>query len=80
MSISGTPLGTPFKISGTPLLKSEYVCNDVSAFIMSKYAKKDYSLNTLDQSFLDDFEYYLKTVKNQADYHKQGDTKVQEAY
>ena len=45
--------------------KSEYVCTDVAAFIKSKYKKNDYSLNKLDQSVLDDFEYYLKTVKNQ---------------
>lgn len=45
--------------------KSEYVYNDVKDFIISKYGKKDYPLNKLDQSFLDDFEYYLKTVKNQ---------------
>ncbi len=45
--------------------KSEYVCNDVIAFIKSKYGKNDYPLNKLGQSFLDDFEYYLKTVKNQ---------------
>lgn len=45
--------------------KSEYVCADAAAFIKSKYKKSDYPLNKLDQSFLDDFEYYLKTVKNQ---------------
>ncbi len=45
--------------------KSEYVCNDVGAFIESNYGKKDYPLIKLDQSFLDDFEYFLKTVKNQ---------------
>ena len=45
--------------------KFEYVCSDVAAFIKSSYGKNDYSLNKLDQSFLDDFEYYLKTVKNQ---------------
>lgn len=47
--------------------KFEYVCNDIGAFIKSKYGQKDYPLNKLDQSFLDDFEYYLKTVMN----HKQ---------
>ncbi|MEP3372877.1 site-specific integrase [Maribacter dokdonensis] len=45
--------------------KSEYVCNDVSAFIKSKYGENDYSLEKLNQSFLTDFEYYLKTVKSQ---------------
>lgn len=45
--------------------KSEYVCHDVKVFIESNHSKKDYPLNKLDQSFLDDFEYFLKTVKNQ---------------
>ena len=45
--------------------KSEYVCHDVEEFIKSNYGIKDYPLNKLDQSFLNDFEYYLKTVKNQ---------------
>ncbi|SHJ66493.1 Site-specific recombinase XerD [Maribacter aquivivus] len=45
--------------------KSEYVCADVAAFINSKYQKNDFPLIKLDQTFLDDFEYYLKTVKNQ---------------
>ena len=45
--------------------KSEYVCQDVTAFIEAKFGKKDFPLNKLDQAFLDDFEYYLKTVKNQ---------------
>ena len=45
--------------------KSEYVRSDVSAFIKTNYGKKDYPLDNLDQSFLDDFEYYLKTVKSQ---------------
>lgn len=45
--------------------KSEYVCSDVAAFIKSKYKNSDYPLIKLDQSFLEDFEYYLKTVKNQ---------------
>lgn len=45
--------------------KSEYVCNDVSAFIKSKYGENDYPLEKLNQSFLTDFEYYLKTVKSQ---------------
>tara|TARA_R110002074_G_scaffold149035_5_gene301252 strand:- start:12494 stop:13699 length:1206 start_codon:yes stop_codon:yes gene_type:complete len=45
--------------------KSEYVCKDVSAFIKSKYGENDYPLEKLNQSFLTDFEYYLKTVKSQ---------------
>ena len=45
--------------------KSEYVYQDVTAFIEAKFGKKDFPLNKLDQAFLDDFEYYLKTVKNQ---------------
>jgi integrase/recombinase XerD len=45
--------------------KFEYVCQDLRAFIKASYGKSDYPLNKLDQSFLDDFEYYLKTVKNQ---------------
>lgn len=45
--------------------KFNYVCNHVTSFIYSKYKKKDYSLENLNQQFLDDFEYYLKAVKNQ---------------
>tara|TARA_R110002051_G_scaffold167780_2_gene238467 strand:+ start:101 stop:1306 length:1206 start_codon:yes stop_codon:yes gene_type:complete len=45
--------------------KSEYVCHDVREFIKSNFGIKDYPLNKLDQSFLNDFEYYLKMVKNQ---------------
>ncbi len=45
--------------------KSEFVCNDASAFIKYKYGVKDHPLNKLDEPFLNDFEYYLKTVKNQ---------------
>lgn len=45
--------------------KFNYVCNHVASFIYSKYKKKDYPLEKLNQQFLDDFEYYLKTVKNQ---------------
>ncbi len=56
-------IGKDLKISTWK--KSEYVCNDVSAFIKSKYGENDYSLEKLNQSFLTDFEYYLKTVKNQ---------------
>lgn len=45
--------------------KFNYVCTHVSSFIYSKYKKKDYPLEKLNQQFLDDFEYYLKTEKNQ---------------
>src|SRR5690606_18482152 len=45
--------------------KFNYVCNHVASFIYSKYKKKDYPLEKLNQQFLDDFEYYLKTAKNQ---------------
>ncbi|WP_300021773.1 site-specific integrase [uncultured Maribacter sp.] len=63
-------LAKQFKLIGKDLKlstwkKFEYVYNDVKEFIKSKYDKTDYSLSKLDQSFLDDFEYYLKTVKNQ---------------
>ena len=45
--------------------KFVYVCNDVEAFIKYKYDKKDIPLKLLKLQFLDDFEYYLKTVKGQ---------------
>ncbi len=45
--------------------KSKYVCDDIEAFIKHKYNKKDISLKSLKLQFLDDFEYYLKTVKGQ---------------
>jgi len=45
--------------------KYEYVCNDVEAFIISEYKKKDFPLNKLNPHFVDDFEHYLKTVKDQ---------------
>jgi len=45
--------------------KFEYVFKDLRAFIKSKYGKRDYPLIKLNQSFLDDFEYYLKTSNNQ---------------
>ncbi|WP_171017380.1 phage integrase SAM-like domain-containing protein [Maribacter sp. ACAM166] len=45
--------------------KSEYVCSDLRAFIESSYREKDYPFDKLNQSFLDDFEYFLKTEKNQ---------------
>lgn len=45
--------------------KFQYVCNDLEAFIFSEYKKKDFPLNKLNPQFLDDYEHYLKTVKNQ---------------
>tara|TARA_R110000796_G_scaffold37722_4_gene95166 strand:+ start:33204 stop:34415 length:1212 start_codon:yes stop_codon:yes gene_type:complete len=45
--------------------KFEYVCNHVASFISFKYHKKDFPLNKLNQQFLSDFEYYLKTEKDQ---------------
>tara|TARA_R110000868_G_scaffold82956_2_gene233999 strand:- start:627 stop:1838 length:1212 start_codon:yes stop_codon:yes gene_type:complete len=45
--------------------KFGYVCNHVASFISTKYNRRDYSLNKLNQQFLTDFEYYLKTEKNQ---------------
>ncbi|MCM4162146.1 MULTISPECIES: site-specific integrase [unclassified Arenibacter] len=45
--------------------KFEYVCNDLEAFILSEYKKKDFPLNKLNPQFLDDLEHYLKIVKGQ---------------
>lgn len=45
--------------------KFNYVCNDVQAFIKYKFHNKDVTLESLNLQFLVDFEYYLKTVKNQ---------------
>src|SRR5690606_7355729 len=45
--------------------KLQYVCNDAEAFIKKKYGKSDYPLNKLELQFLINFEYYLKTEKNQ---------------
>lgn len=45
--------------------KFEYVCNHVTSFISFKYNRKDYPLDRLNQQFLNDFEYYLKTEKDQ---------------
>lgn len=52
-------------IKYTTWKKFEYVCHDLGRYIKANFGKKDYPLNKLDQSFLDNFEYYLKTVKNQ---------------
>jgi len=45
--------------------KFDYVCSDVESFIIHQYEKKDIPLSELNAQFLDDFEYYLKTVKEQ---------------
>lgn len=45
--------------------KFEYVCNDLEVFIKSKFKENDFPLNKLNPQFLVEFEYYLKTVKNQ---------------
>lgn len=45
--------------------KFEYVRNDLKNFVWSKYKKRDIPLEDLKLSFLDDFDYYLKTKKEQ---------------
>lgn len=45
--------------------KFNYVCLDVEAFIRRKYKKSDIPLDQLDLQFLNDFDYFLKTKKNQ---------------
>ena len=45
--------------------KFAYVGKDLEAFIKSKYNKSDLSLEELNLQFLDDFDYFLKTEKNQ---------------
>tara|TARA_R110002051_G_scaffold117009_3_gene190628 strand:- start:13342 stop:13917 length:576 start_codon:yes stop_codon:yes gene_type:complete len=42
----------------------------VASFISFKYHKKDFSLNKLNQQFLSDFEYYLKTETKQVTINK----------
>jgi integrase len=44
--------------------KFSYAYNDVAAFIKFKFNKRDLPLKDLDLNFLIDFEYYLKTEKN----------------
>lgn len=44
--------------------KFSYVYKDVESFIKFKFKKKDIPLTELDLKFLIDFEYYLKTEKN----------------
>ena len=45
--------------------KFYYVKNDIKAFIKWEFKTHDYPLKKLQLQFLDDFEYYLKTVKKQ---------------
>nr|WP_315167541.1 tyrosine-type recombinase/integrase [uncultured Flavobacterium sp.] len=45
--------------------KFVYVGKDLEAFIKYKYKKSDVSLLELNLQFLDDFDYFLKTMKNQ---------------
>ena len=45
--------------------KLNYVGNDVKAFIRHKYRANDIALTSLNLQWLHDFEYYLKTVKDQ---------------
>jgi integrase/recombinase XerD len=45
--------------------KFVYVGNHLESFLKWKYKKTDFLLNDLNQQFLDDFEYYLKTEKEQ---------------
>ena len=45
--------------------KFVYVGNHLETFLKWKYKKNDYPLEDLNQQFLDDFEYYLKTEKAQ---------------
>lgn len=46
--------------------KFVYVGNHLEAFLKWKFRKNDFSLEELNLQFLDDFEYYLKTEKKQA--------------
>ncbi|WP_367756097.1 tyrosine-type recombinase/integrase [Flavobacterium sp. WC2430] len=45
--------------------KFVYVGNHLEAFLKWKYKKTDYPLEELSLQFLNDFDYYLKTEKNQ---------------
>ncbi|MBG6110972.1 integrase [Flavobacterium sp. CG_9.10] len=46
--------------------KFVYVGNHLEAFLKFKFKKTDYPLEELNLQFLDDFEYYLRTEKKQA--------------
>ncbi len=45
--------------------KFNYVCNDLESFVQYKFHKMDIPFSFLKLSFLVDFEYYLRTTKNQ---------------
>lgn len=45
--------------------KFVYVSNHLESFLKIKYKKSDYPLKELNLQFLNDFDYYLKTEKNQ---------------
>lgn len=45
--------------------KFVYVSNHLESFLKSRYKKSDYPLKELNLQFLNDFDYYLKTEKNQ---------------
>jgi integrase/recombinase XerD len=45
--------------------KFVYVCSHLEVFLKWKYKKTDYPLKELNLQFLSDFDYYLKTEKNQ---------------
>ena len=45
--------------------KFSYILNDLKDFIKAKYQKNEFLLKDLDYSFIVEFEYYLKTEKNQ---------------
>ena len=45
--------------------KYYYACEQAQSFIKWKHKKQDLPLNTLKLQFLNDFEYFLKTEKNQ---------------
>lgn len=52
-------------LSDSTWQKFEYVKAQVQDFIKSNYNVSDYPLSKLTLHFLDDFEFYLKTVRNQ---------------
>ena len=45
--------------------KFNYVCNHLESFIKYKYLQNDYPLKELNLQFLNEFEFFLKTIKNQ---------------
>lgn len=45
--------------------KFRYTCNQAADFIRWKYKRKDLPMKELKLQFLEDFEYYLKTERNQ---------------